>query len=147
MKRVTCTPRLPLHSGNTEARNTRKPFRALRRSALPRSIPPVRCTLLRFSTTDFSNSTDICIAETRRRGPRRNPSAPSAIPRYRVQIPLSTVLRYSASMAQRKPTSMSCPTGRARLALRTPSALSPYDPPRITRFLPESGPSGLRSGD
>jgi hypothetical protein len=47
-----------LHRGNTEARTTQKPFRALRHSALPRSIPPVRCTLLHAQdTTPFFPST------------------------------------------------------------------------------------------
>ena len=35
-----------LHRGNKEVRDTRKLFRALRHSALPRSIPPICCTPL-----------------------------------------------------------------------------------------------------
>jgi hypothetical protein len=66
---------------------------------LLRSILPVRCTSLCPSTTDFSNSTDTCIAETRRRGTRGNPSAPSATPRFRVQFPPSVVLFSVSALA------------------------------------------------
>jgi hypothetical protein len=56
---------------------------------------------------------------------------------------------YSVSLAQRNPTVASLIQGRFQLrkVQRAPLRLLRHEPPRSTRFPPESGPGGLRPGD